>query len=73
MADGGPGTGRLLTRAILALHYEAIETMRMTGTVTLTEGLDAPIVISAKRRPRSYRLEFEYEREPNISAYAGAA
>jgi len=64
---------------ILAKHFEAqggveklkaLNTMRITGTMTLQPGMDAPIVLERKR-PGKRRIEFTVQGMTGVQAFDG--
>jgi len=65
---------------ILAKHYEAcgglakmkaVSTMRVTGTIEMAQGMEAPITIERKR-PGMRRMEFTIQGMTGIQAFDGA-
>ena len=64
---------------ILAKHYEAsgglarlqkVQTMRMTGKMTVGPGMEAPITLE-KKRPGMMRLDFTFSGMTGTQAYDG--
>ncbi|HEY3132174.1 MAG TPA: outer membrane lipoprotein-sorting protein [Acidobacteriota bacterium] len=49
---------------------KSIKTMRMTGRMTVGQGMEAPIVLEQKR-PKSMRMEFTIQGMTGIQAYDG--
>jgi outer membrane lipoprotein-sorting protein len=49
---------------------KAVTSMRMTGTMTVGPGMEAPIVLETKR-PKSMRMEFALQGLTGIQAYDG--
>ncbi len=49
---------------------KAVQTMRMTGTMSLGPGMEVPIVIEAKR-PKKVRVDLDVQGTQNTQAYDG--
>lgn len=78
-AFAGPVAAQMSVDEIIAKHLEAIggmdklkavKTVRMTGTMTVGPGIEAPVVMELKR-PSSMRLDFTVQGMTGTQAYDG--
>jgi outer membrane lipoprotein-sorting protein len=82
LLTAGTGAAQDLTLdQVLAKHYDAVggldnwqnvQTMRVTGRMTLMPGTEAPAVMTMKR-PSKMRMEFTFQGMTGIQAYDGTA
>lgn len=75
-ASGTPSVDELIARNIAARggmeKMKAVQTIRMTGKMTMGQGMEAPMMMEMKR-PKAMRMEFTFQGMTGIQAYDGKA
>jgi hypothetical protein len=75
-APGTPSVDELIARNIEARggmeKMKAVQTIRMTGKMTMGQGMEAPMMMEMKR-PKAMRMEFTFQGMTGIQAYDGKA
>jgi hypothetical protein len=75
-ASGNPSVDELIAKSIEARggmeKMKAVQSIRMTGKMTMGQGLEAPMVLEMKR-PKALRMEFTFQGMTGIQAYDGKA
>ena len=75
-ASGTPSVDELIAKNIEArggmAKMKAVQTIRMTGKMTMGQGMEAPMMMEMKR-PKAMRMEFTFQGMTGIQAYDGKA
>ena len=75
-ASGTPTVDELIAKSVEARggmeKMKAVQSIRMTGKMTMGQGMEAPMVIEMKR-PKALRMEFTFQGMTGIQAYDGKA
>jgi hypothetical protein len=75
-AAGNPSVDDLIAKSIEARggleKMKAVQSIRMTGKMTMGQGMEAPMVLEMKR-PKSMRMEFTFQGMTGVQAYDGKA
>jgi hypothetical protein len=75
-ASGTPTVDELIAKNIEARggmqKMKAVQTIRMTGKMTMGQGMEAPMMMEMKR-PKAMRMEFTFQGMTGIQAYDGKA
>lgn len=75
-ASGTPSVDELIAKNIEARggmeKMKAVQTIRMTGKMTMGQGMEAPMMMEMKR-PKAMRMEFTFQGMTGIQAYDGKA